>query len=43
MVREDPRHLAREAARRERRAWAYLVLTAMMIVVVVTAFLWWTW
>jgi predicted permease len=43
MVRKDPRHLAQEAARREREAWAYLSLTTMLIFVIVVAFLWWTW
>jgi heme/copper-type cytochrome/quinol oxidase subunit 4 len=42
-MREDPRHFAQEAKRRERRAWAYLWFTSVMIVVIVVAFLWWTW
>jgi hypothetical protein len=43
MVRKDPRHLAQEAARREREAWVYLSFTAMLIFVIVVALLWWTW
>ena len=43
MAREHPHHFLREAARRERRAWAYLSLTAVMILIITIAFLWWTW
>jgi hypothetical protein len=43
MAREHPRHFFREAARRERQAWAYLSLTTLLIFVIVVAFLWWTW
>jgi hypothetical protein len=43
MVREHPHHFVREAARRERQARAYLLLTAAMILVITVAFLWWTW
>jgi hypothetical protein len=43
MVREDPRHFARETRRRERRALIYLVLTGAMIVAAAAAFIWWTW
>jgi hypothetical protein len=43
MVRQDPRHFAKEAARRERRAWIYLSLSAVVIIAVVFGFLWWTW
>src|SRR5262249_15241055 len=34
MVRVDPRHLAKEAARRERRSWAYLIITGVIILLV---------
>jgi hypothetical protein len=43
MVREDPRHFAREMARRERRAKIYLSLTGAMILLIAIAFIWWTW
>jgi hypothetical protein len=43
MVREDPRHFARETARRERRAKIYLSLTGAMILLIAIAFIWWTW
>jgi hypothetical protein len=43
MVREDPRHFARETARRERRAKIYLSLTGAMILLITIAFIWWTW
>jgi hypothetical protein len=39
----DPRHLAQEAARRERRAWLYVSLTAGMILVLTFGFIWLTW
>ena len=42
-MREDVRHYARREARRERGAWAYLLLTTVMFVGIVAAFLWWTW
>jgi hypothetical protein len=42
-MREDLRHFTQEAKRRERRAWAYLWFTSVMIVVIVVVFLWWTW
>jgi hypothetical protein len=43
MAREHPHHFVREAARRERQAWAYLSFTAAMILIITIAFLWWTW
>jgi hypothetical protein len=42
-MREDFRHYARREARRERGAWAYLLITSVMFVGIVAAFLWWTW
>ncbi len=41
MVRIDPRRLAGEAARRERGAWLYLSLTAVLIVMIILALIWW--
>ena len=43
MVRDDLRQLAEEAARRERRAWLYVSLVAVLIVVVAFGFIWLTW
>jgi hypothetical protein len=43
MARQHPHHFFREAARRERQARAYLLLTAAMILAITVAFLWWTW
>jgi hypothetical protein len=43
IMREDLRHFTQEARRRERGAWTYLWFTGVMIVVIVAAFLWWTW
>jgi hypothetical protein len=39
----DPRYLAQEAAKRERRAWLYILLIAGMILVVTFGFTWMTW
>ena len=41
MAREHPHNFVREAARRERQAW--LSFTAVMILIIAIAFLWWTW
>jgi hypothetical protein len=43
MVRVDHRHLAKEAARRERRSWAYLIITGVIILLVAFGFIWLTW
>ena len=39
MAREHPHNFVREAARRERQAWAYLSLTGAMILIITIAFL----
>jgi uncharacterized membrane protein len=39
----DPRHLAQEALQRERRAWLYVSLTTVMILVLGFGFVWLTW
>jgi hypothetical protein len=43
MVRVDHRHLAKEAARRERRSWTYLIITSVIILLVAFGFIWLTW
>ena len=42
-MRTDPRHLAKEAALRERRARAYLIITSSVILLVAFGFIWLTW
>jgi hypothetical protein len=39
----DPRLLAQEALQRERRAWLYVSLTTVMILVLGFGFVWLTW
>jgi hypothetical protein len=39
----DPRHLAQEAAQRERRAWLYLSVTTGLILALAFGFIWLTW
>jgi predicted permease len=43
MMRLDPRDLARQAELRERRSWAYLIISSTMILVVAFGFIWLTW
>jgi len=43
MVRVDPRYLAREAALRERRSRAYLLVIGTIIVLVAFGLIWLTW
>jgi hypothetical protein len=43
MVRIDLRHLAQEAALRERRSRAYLIITSTLILLVAFGFIWLTW
>jgi hypothetical protein len=43
-MRTDPRHLAKEAALRERRARVYLIIiTSSVILLVAFGFIWLTW
>lgn len=39
----DPRHLVQEAAQRERRAWVYVSLMTVMILVLGFGLIWLTW
>jgi hypothetical protein len=43
MVRIDLSYLAQEAAQRERRSRAYLIITGTIIVLVAFGFIWLTW
>jgi len=43
MVRVDPRHLAQEAALRERRYRVYLLVIGTIIVLVAVGLIWLTW
>jgi len=40
---EDPRKIAKELERRERRAWVYLSVVALLFAAGTFGFLWWSW
>jgi hypothetical protein len=42
-MRVDPRHLDQEAALLERRSRAYVIITALVLVLFAFAFIWLTW
>jgi hypothetical protein len=43
MVRMDPRYLAQDATRLERRSRAYVVITGIVILLAAFGFIWLTW
>jgi uncharacterized membrane protein len=42
-MRIDPHHLDQEAARLERRSRAYVIITALVLLLFAFAFIWLTW